>query len=60
MLVENITVDELEEFISYVFTVTVETSEGNSPSTDICVTTDPAGMNVYNTIQLEIFGVKYP
>ena len=42
-LVENFMVDRLEEFVSYVFTVTVETSEGSSPPESSCVMTEPSG-----------------
>ena len=42
-LVEIFMVDELEEFVSYVFNVTVETSEGVSPSVSSCFKTGSMG-----------------
>ena len=42
-LVENFTVNGLEEFVSYVFTITALTSEGSSPQESRCVMTEPSG-----------------
>ena len=41
-LVENFMLNELEEFVSYVFTVTAETSKGSSPPESSCVMTEPS------------------
>ena len=42
-LSENITIKELQEFVSYVFSVAVETSAGRSLSVDGCFMTTPTG-----------------
>ena len=42
-LSENITIEELQEFVSYVFSVAVETSAGRSPPVDGCFMTTPTG-----------------
>ena len=41
-LTQNATVRGLEESVSYVFSIFVETSEGRSPVEDECFMTDPS------------------
>ena len=42
-LTQSATVSELEESVSYVFSISVETSEGPSPVMEQCFMTDPSG-----------------